>query len=240
MSKRNCCIKDCNSSGYHLKKWHENICEIHGCNMGLASCVCCPPFKLIPFPTKHNDPQERLLWIRNVNRQSGNKMLTPCQDSRVCSKHFVDGMPTVANPYPTINLGYDLSETSHIVSARPPPLDRTNCDPTPKKKRKENPPELEIETEKDNQIHVDCPKHPDHNYVSSCSGCVNKNKEIALLRDKIKQLQWALNHQKKISCRNVVNEIIFKNDENMKFYTGIPTVAAFNALYKIIEPKIII
>jgi len=38
----------------------------------------------------------------------------------------------------------------------------------------------------------------------------------------------------------VVNEIIFKNDENMKFYTGIPTVAAFNALYKIIEPKIII
>lgn len=82
------------------------------------------------------------------------------------------------------------------------------------------------------------PKHHDHNYASSSSGCVNKDKEITFIRDNIQQLHWPLNHRKKISRRNVVNEIIFINDENMKFQTGIPTVAAFNALYKIIERKI--
>lgn len=70
----------------------------------------------------------------------------------------------------------------------------------------------------DNQIHVDCPKHHNHNYASSSSsGCVNKDKEIALFRDNIQQLHWPLNHRKKISRRNVVNEIISINDENIKF-----------------------
>jgi hypothetical protein len=42
----------------------------------------------------------------------------------------------------------------------------------------------------DNQIHVDCHKHHNHNYASSSSGCVKKDKEIALFRDNIQQLHW--------------------------------------------------
>ena len=118
MSKRVCCVKDCNSSGYQLKKWKQQFCDIHECNLGTSRCICPPPFTLIPFPTERSDPQGRAVWIKNVNRQAGNKIWIPSEDSRVCSKHFVDKVPSLSHPYPTINLGYELFNKA--PTARPP------------------------------------------------------------------------------------------------------------------------
>ena len=42
----------------------------------------------------------RLQWLKALNRQSAPKRVI------VCSLHFLDGKPTVKNPYPQLNLGY--------------------------------------------------------------------------------------------------------------------------------------
>ncbi|KAH3816543.1 hypothetical protein DPMN_118060 [Dreissena polymorpha] len=46
-----------------------------------------------------------------IGRKNGSKLWTPGKDSRVCSNHFVEGQPTVQNPLPTLNLGYDGYES---------------------------------------------------------------------------------------------------------------------------------
>ena len=33
--------------------------------------------------------------------------LSPSKDSRICSKRFIDGEPTVQNPHPTLESGYE-------------------------------------------------------------------------------------------------------------------------------------
>ena len=40
-----------------------------------------------------------------------NKERKPRGNDRVCSEHFVDGIPTVENPNPTLKLGYELKQT---------------------------------------------------------------------------------------------------------------------------------
>ena len=46
-----------------------------------------------------------------INRKKGasvNKTWSPSKNAIVCSEHFVDKMPTEANPLPTLNLGYQV------------------------------------------------------------------------------------------------------------------------------------
>ena len=43
-----------------------------------------------------------------MNRQTANKTRwTPGESDLVCSKHFVDRLPTLENPDPTLGLGYE-------------------------------------------------------------------------------------------------------------------------------------
>ena len=54
-------------------------------------------------------PEERLQWRKLINRQEDQhcgKLWEPRKQSRVCSKHFLNGKPTEAYPYPIENLGY--------------------------------------------------------------------------------------------------------------------------------------
>ena len=93
----NCSVRECLSSRKKLYEWGENPCEIH---KGLLnkSCGCQRPYKLHCMPAK---PEEvRLQWLKALNRQSPPKRVI------VCSLHFLDGKPTVKNPYPQLNLGY--------------------------------------------------------------------------------------------------------------------------------------
>ena len=66
-------------------------------------------FRLYTFPTVKKDPKKRYRWQQLINRVSkddNNQLWSPSKDCRVCSEHFIDGQPTLKNPYPTLKLGY--------------------------------------------------------------------------------------------------------------------------------------
>ena len=86
-------------------KWYNKVYLQH--NVLNECCVCSALFQLHCFPTKPKDPLNREKWIRLINRSKHTKLWSPKKGSRVCSLHFIDGMPTEENPYPTKNLGYN-------------------------------------------------------------------------------------------------------------------------------------
>ena len=48
-----------------------------------------------------------------MKRQRADKsMWIPSSSDRVCSRHFVDGIPTVGNPDPALQLGYDAMKVT--------------------------------------------------------------------------------------------------------------------------------
>lgn len=104
-----CAVKDCKNGSRKLEKWKFINCIIHD-GIIHKNCSCDPPFKLYPFPTAKKDPVRRDKWIRLINRvDAKGKPWTPNAHSRVCSGHFVDGEPSLINPLPTKNLGYNAS-----------------------------------------------------------------------------------------------------------------------------------
>ena len=55
--------------------------------------------------------RSRERWIRCVKRVTKDKKpWYPCSSDRVCSEHFVDGIPTEENPDPSLKMGYELPE----------------------------------------------------------------------------------------------------------------------------------
>ena len=115
---RHCAVNNCSNGDYELGKWAKIRCPDHDCLYGNEDgCHCNPPFCLFNFPTRMKKPLDRQKWIQLINRSSGgNKLWSPKKCSRVCSSHFVDGMPTEENPYPTENLGYDAKrKVEHIT-----------------------------------------------------------------------------------------------------------------------------
>ena len=48
------------------------------------------------------------MWIKALKRENKDKAAwLPGYSDRVCSIHFIDGIPTAANPVPTLHLGYE-------------------------------------------------------------------------------------------------------------------------------------
>lgn len=104
-----CVVIGCANSTYRLNNWKKGFCDVHNINFGIGSCICPPPFRLFPFPTVLRDNESRERWRAALNKQdkkNPEQLLNPSKDMRVCSRHFVDGMPTSSNPDPTIDLGY--------------------------------------------------------------------------------------------------------------------------------------
>jgi hypothetical protein len=69
---------------------------------------------------------QRKAWTKLVNRQCSAKskqIWTPDANSVVCSDHFIDGRPTICNPFPTLKLGYKLFDKP---STRKPPKSDTS------------------------------------------------------------------------------------------------------------------
>lgn len=99
----------------------------------------------------------------------------------------------------------------------------------------------EIVIDQDMEINTANQSHADHEYSSACLSCEEKSCTIAALRKQIKALQSDIIIQKKLSS-NISNnfrcENVFKSDKSVRFYTGIPSVASFNAMFLIIKPKV--
>ena len=89
-----------------LKKWKKGYCDEHLSQR--ESCTCPEPFVLHPFPTEKRDNKARKDWIKVIHRKNPKtgKNWQHKEDDRVRSRHFMDGGPTAANPYPAINVGH--------------------------------------------------------------------------------------------------------------------------------------
>lgn len=112
MSSIKCSVPSCQNGTRGLQKWMEEHCSIHDCNKGTTRCKCKPPYKLIKFPTEKKDPERRAEWIKLMNRKNvkTGKDWVPGSNSRVCSRHFVNGAPSSKFPNPSLNLGDPLKE----------------------------------------------------------------------------------------------------------------------------------
>ena len=111
---RVCSIIGCSNGDYQLAKWREEHTKIHN------SCSCDAPFTLFTFPTKRANIFGRKKWKKLINRVNSDKSpWTPGKQSRVCSKHFIDGKPTSDNPFPTLHLGYNSTSLTNKICKQP-------------------------------------------------------------------------------------------------------------------------
>ncbi|XP_032880517.1 uncharacterized protein LOC116975475 [Amblyraja radiata] len=230
---RICAILGCGNSTYHLNRWMQNVCESHNCKFSTGNCFCPPPFKLYPFPTEKRDGAARLRWTKLVNRKDvkgKNWQPDPKDNSRVCSKHFVDGEPTTLNPDPVLNLGYLLSNSPKFPHALP----YRDGKPSNKRRKSGRATQTKVDQHVDNGPDNKCLRAfaVDHAYVYKCScqeycncmGCIQKQKDINKLTDKVEMLEGKVEDlklklknfaAKKRSCSNI------KNDKNVRRLTGL-------------------
>lgn len=231
MSKRCCAFTHCTNNATKITKWKENFCDIHKCNYGIGRCVCEPPFYLYPFPSIKKDNHARLKWTAIVNRKNGTENWTPTNDSRVCSTHFIDEHPSINNPYPTLNLGY--TPVRPIVS-RNPPTERTFTE-TPSKKRRANPLDSNCtETvQGSNNDHAYCTNN------ANCNFCEQNKIKITELQGKIEKLELELSASKNEKLKKSFKiQTVLKSDKKVKYYTGIPSIEAFNEIFEHVEPHL--
>ena len=117
---RICAVVGCSCSTYQLQKWRRGFCSTHNCYRASQECTCPELFKLYLFPTLRGDPARRKEWIESINHKNPKtgKNWQPSEDDRVCSKHFVDGKPTVDHPCPTVEMGCNYMYQSKKHQAR--------------------------------------------------------------------------------------------------------------------------
>ena len=58
--------------------------------------------------------KERDSWIQALKRENPKRTKWNSKSSdRICSLHFVDGLPTKVNPLPTVHKGYDTKRQNN-------------------------------------------------------------------------------------------------------------------------------
>lgn len=216
---RNCVVIGCPNSGKKLNKWATQTCNVHGCLNLTDTCNCEPPFKLVSFPSKLKDNAGWKQWTNAINRNiKKGKVWVPKNNSRVCSKHFVDGKPTDENPDPTENLGYDFKAKQTTGGKRKAPLDRSGIPVKKAKRPREQSSEASSEVNQDIPAYIDCDSNTNTTTGSnvSSSSCTEncnpaiiaepqsenqnlaeKDEEIKQLKDQLHKLENELNICKK-------------------------------------------
>ena len=247
MPSVNCAVVGCSNSQYQLRKWKKELCSEH--NVTHDKCPCERPFKLFCFPSILRNNEPRMLWIRAMKRENEDRTeWLPKDSDRVCSKHFVDGYPTPAHPLPTIELGYD----SNIKKPRRK-LTRTFQPPIKRKKLSNNNSNIELDfgdiddesgPEFDHTV-VEHEAVADHSYckndsLKKCEDCDSKGHLVSSLVNKINCLSIQvkkLQGDRLYSTRSsTFTWRKIKIDQKMNFYTGIPTIALFKAIFLLLQP----
>lgn len=170
-------------------------------------------------------------------------MWSPSKDYRVCSEHFVDGKPTPQNPLPTLQLGYAgaekrvkrmclFQETGQHKRKKKVILPTKPVETGPYEVPVDDP-ELEILT---HETHSNFP------FIMAFAAlflsvflmlieCRKKNlalmAENTRLRAEITSLKVSLH-----------SESLLKKDEDVQFYTGLPTKTLFNKLHSLVAPLV--
>ena len=157
--------------------------------------------------------------------------------SRVCSRHFVDGKPTVSNPFPMQDMGYN---TMKKPSSRKPPTTRLPLQPSMK-------PRLDDESNLQSQPEEDTTPTPetmtayvnkDHSYsanAEACCNCLEMKREVASLQNKLANVD---KDSKKTS--SIVSRFI-STYAKVNCNTGVRNLATLtnlhNLLYRILKPQ---
>ena len=190
---------------------------------------------------------KRDVWIQALKRENPNrtKWTTKSRD-RICSLHFVDGIPFKAKPLPNIHMGYNTKRQKAWHSLLKHQL--------PAKKTWEEKGEIEIGIINNEVNLIEATKKlplsvilDDH---SSCwqtdtlkfLTCVDKRNLIKVLVNEINELtlENKLLKRKTLCCANS-NWSCFtwhkiKTDAKMNFYSGIQTIEMFNVIFILIKP----
>ena len=101
-------MTDCHNNGSMLKKFAKEMCTVH--QTPHQFCICPEPFQLFTFHTEKKNPELKKAWERCVNRllsedkskKSKTALWEANSDSRICTRHFVDG-----HDYPILHMGHD-------------------------------------------------------------------------------------------------------------------------------------
>ena len=245
---RICAVTDCGNSTYNLERWKAKPCKLHGCKFGELLCSCPQPFTLYPFPSGKQNLAMRKKWTKMVNRTalSTGKNWEPEKYSRICSKHFVDGMPTKENPVPTLLMGYDVKP---LKPSRPSPKKRHLLPPKSTKKEVPLLGETLVVSEGESA------KHDHGQYCFSCmcgkdcrcKGCFSLHMQVLEREVEISRLETELEDAKLNRSTGEISNLrttkIFNtskfldNDSKVKHYTGLPNKSSFYSLLDHLEKR---
>lgn len=188
----------------------------------------------------------RAKWKHLIGRSDGKKVWSPSKDSRVCSSHFMDGKPTSTNPLPTVNLGYEGAEKR---ARRMALFEATKPMATIKRAQKpravpdhiwdsefvatpiyEDP--VVEELYQDKKLSLPWPLVLCLILLSVFKQCMLLREENSSLKKENRDLKKTINE-----LRNhfLINQIL-KDDNDVTFYTGVPTLGLFNKLHNLIAP----
>ena len=184
-------------------------------------------------------------WTRLMKRTTKRKSAwTPGESDMVCSKHFIDGMPTSKNPHPALKLGYELPAKKArrtLVFSKPSSRNEASKN----------------DEEHDDSINGESNTNEDSSdlhekTVLECEKCQQKNdligtltnavKSLSIERDQLKSSVTELSqkHTHHIAQAKKKAKVFswtsIKLDAKMKFYTGVQSIKCFNVLFSLIEP----
>ena len=252
MTGGNCSVLTCSNSANKLKPWKSTRCPTHNVEQRYCQCGC--PFKLFCFPSKLRNSESRERWVRAMKRINQDKTKwEPSDSARVCSHHFVDGVPTLANPDPSVNLGYDIQvvKPRREIQRKPAPNKRKRkCLPEANLDGLENEDaEILLDQQEPISLEPSCGTiieqeesmpHIDHNYYcvhKKCEGCTDKDALVKSLVAKINKLTVRLRKIKLKSTKySPFSYKMIKTDARMTFYTGLSSIAQFDVIFGLLEP----
>ena len=243
MVNGNCAVFNCTNSQYRIRKWKKQACKEHD-GLTHEECPCQQPFTLHTFPSVLLNSDKRREWIRLMNRTTvKNTAWCPGKSDVVCSDHFVDKRPTLENPNPVLNLGYEKP-------AKKPrrELHRRQLSPVKRKEREQEAEESPEHVPEKEPCHECLRKETE--IESLTDRCLKKETEIESLIKKVDSLSIERDdlsqkvtevtvkvHRLK-EDRRPFSVTSIKTDAKMKFFTGLQTVAVFGILFNLLKPFI--
>ena len=245
MVKASCAVVGCCNNQQKLTKWKESFCEEH--LIQKKNCVCLPPYNLYVFPS---NLELRKKWEKNINRVEPidrtvkrkkqyvhikrHSLWTASEHDRICSHHFIDGIPTEANPAPTLKMGHTKCEEVKpkrklpVKRALLPQYSMKTCDKSIEEKNQKSATNVNIVGNNVNRFlnehQIDTTSgfkvENDHSYSLQCSCvnlcCVSKQKTIQSLSDELIRLQEkhdTLCKEMETKTKQYDEIIAIKNDE---------------------------
>ena len=244
MPKVNCAVNGCTSSTYQLNKWTLEICDAHhhpGSCITKENCKDCEkPFVMYCLPSVLKSEEKRKLWKKALKRENKDKIVwLPRNSDRVCSIHFIDGIPSAANVVPTLHLDCEKEA---------PKFRREPLRETLQKKRLIDTTEIcsndEINIncggEITSRIIVTVHSYPKLESANVCLPYVDKSNLIKSLVKKIDTLSLTVKKQKRNELLNSKqNRFSWKKvntTAKMNFYTGLSSIEVFSTVFNLIEP----